>query len=62
MKVNFPLRRLSESLMLICLVQPGYTFRTTVIFGTLKNGCLQIKSQAFSYNLFQLQKGLSKWH
>ena len=36
--------------------------RTTVIFGTLKGGSLEINSLALINNLFQLQKCLPKWH
>ena len=67
------LRRLSESLKLIGSVMFGaflksnYTCRSTVIFGTLKDGTLQINSLAsnnnFSYrNVFQNGvNALSKW-
>ena len=54
----YTLRRLSESLILFGSVM---WCRTIVIFGTLKDGSLQINSFSILKQLFQLQKHLQKW-
>ena len=44
-----------------CNFQPGYTCRTTLIFGTPKDDCLLINNLAPNNFQFQPQKRLSKW-
>ena len=53
--LNLPLRRLSESLILIGSAMSGYKCRTTVIFETLKDGSLEINSLALN-NCFSYRK------
>ena len=42
------------------MFEPGYTCRTTIIFGTLKNSRLKINRLPLN-NCFFLQKRLVKW-
>ena len=44
------------------LITPDYTYRTAIIFGTLKDGSLKINNLSFNINLFQLPlQPLPKW-